>query len=174
MQKYLPKDKGCIIDAYVPGGNKYGAYIKYDLSKSDLPKIFKGGDVWSPPRFTPIRGCKGVSRKNRKINFVLVHFWENPESAKEVLAVMKEHALRPAVYEELIAFGKHWGWGEHSEHNVFALGSVASPRRSPQIAFLGRSDGVLVPFHRSSRRHLLSGVYLAVRKSRAVPKRKAA
>lgn len=81
--------------------------------------------------------CANVSREPREIEFVLVRLLvpiHEKLSTEDALEEIKRRKLRPAMYEELLAFASHFKRSEDCL-SVVALGSFTEHPR----------DGVLVP-----------------------------
>ncbi|MEK7584402.1 MAG: hypothetical protein AAB490_04090 [Patescibacteria group bacterium] len=72
--------------------------------------------------FAPIDVCKDVSTESREIEFELVHL-DKDASTNAVLAELKRLELRPALYEELLAFAKQYP-DEQRKYPIVAFGSV--------------------------------------------------
>lgn len=75
-------------------------------------------------KFVPIDLCKNVSKKSRRINFEYVRMGGDA-STNEVLDEMSRRGLRPALYEELLAFARKYP-DEQRKFPIIALGSVWS------------------------------------------------
>ncbi len=72
--------------------------------------------------FKPIEICKDVPTDAREIEFKLVHLRKRA-STKKALAELKRRRLRPALYEELLAFVAKYP-DLQKEFRIVALGSV--------------------------------------------------
>jgi hypothetical protein len=91
--------------------------------------------------FVPIERCKDVNRKTRKVEFRIVRI--NRRVTIEVaLAILEMNGLRPALYEEFLAFACRYP-KDQLKHGVVALGSVKSngPRMGHLITAVFDSDG---------------------------------
>jgi len=90
-------------------------------------------------RFNRIHCCWDVSRETRVITFELLHLGHEA-SYEEVLAEMDKRGLRPALYEELLAFTAKYP-DEHMKGNLAALGSELSSKKRAVIQITNLSGG---------------------------------
>jgi len=72
--------------------------------------------------FKPTEACKGFSVATRDLAFELFHL-DQQISTEDVLAEMVKSGLRPALYEELLAFVQAFP-DEQRKYPIVALGSV--------------------------------------------------
>ena len=73
-------------------------------------------------KFEPIDQCKGVLRDTCEVAFQYIHMGRDT-STEAVLAEMDRLGLRPALYEELLAFAKQFP-NEQRQFPIVALGSI--------------------------------------------------
>ncbi len=73
-------------------------------------------------RFVPIEECKGVVTKARSVSFVCLRM-VGKVGYRAVLAEMERRGLRPALYEELLAFSDAHP-NEAVKSDIVALGSL--------------------------------------------------
>ncbi|MCE9586543.1 hypothetical protein K8R04_04490 [Candidatus Uhrbacteria bacterium] len=79
-------------------------------------------DGYKSAKFTPIDVCKDVSTESREIEFELVHL-NKGVSTDKALAELDKQVLRPALYEELLAFAVKYPELQ-KQFPIVALGSV--------------------------------------------------
>lgn len=99
---------------------RYPVTVSYDLSLAEM--IDAGGYDWSNPNIIaesfPVGGAGEQERE-----LVLVNLGRHASSTEEVLAEIDRQGLRPAVIEELLAFGAAYP-DKQREFPIVALGSV--------------------------------------------------
>ncbi len=98
---------------------------------------------WAHPdyaraKFESIDRCKDVSREKREVTFKYMTI-DRAMSTDAVLAEMDRQGVRPALYEELLAFAKT-NPDEQRKHPIVALGSVALVDGYPFVAYLCQVD----------------------------------
>lgn len=99
-------------------------------SYADLEKAFDWVyDGYKGIEFKPIDVCKDVSTESREIEFELVHLNEDVSTDK-ALAELDKQGLRPALYQELLAFAAKYPELQ-KQFPIVALGSVC--RRSGHL-----------------------------------------
>lgn len=76
---------------------------------------------------------KDVIRETRDITFEYVQLDREESTTEEVFAALDRRDVRPALYEELLAFYKQYPKEVTTEHPIVALGSVAYHRSGPCI-----------------------------------------
>ena len=146
----------------VPGFRAEVIYVQ--PSYADLQKAFDWVyEGYASAEFKPIDACKGISTDTREIEFELVHL-NKDASTDEALAELDKRGLRPALYEELLAFA-----AKHPELQkqfpIVALGSVCRDGArlySPFVRFYGRERRLR--FGWLDGRWLRSYRFLSVRK----------
>ena len=105
----------------VPVFSAIVTYIQPNLAELKQKFSWVNSD-YAKADFKPIDRCKDVSRDTREVAFEYVHMGRDA-STDEVLAEMDRHGLRPALYEELLAFGAKYP-DEQRQFPIIALGSV--------------------------------------------------
>jgi hypothetical protein len=103
--------------------------------------------------FVPIESCQSVSRTPRKIVFDYVDM--DNATSEEVLVEMKRLGLRPALFEELLAYELEYPQAQGGDP-VVALGSMLDPTERRRVAYLydpgylwlGWFDGIWIGRHR--------------------------
>jgi len=102
----------------------YRAEVIYvQPSYADLKKAFDWVyDGYKSTEFKPIDVCKDVSTETREIEFELVHLNKNA-TTETALAELEKRELRPALYEELLAFAAKYP-DLQKQFPIAALGSV--------------------------------------------------
>jgi len=114
----------------------FTAFVNYlQPSFDELKKAFD----WVNPdytkvRFEPIERCKGVARTARDVVF---HYFtiDRRMTTEEILDAMDAANLRPALYEELLAFASKYP-DEQRKRLIAALGSVARLDDYLHVAYL--------------------------------------
>jgi len=91
--------------------------------------------------FEPIRVCEWIDRRTREISFEVVHMGR-ATTKHEVLDEMDRRNLRPAMPEELIAFGVAHP-EEVTKHPILALGSETYAPGDYAVACLSVAFGGL-------------------------------
>lgn len=115
----LPYRGGPPSDA--PGFRAEVVYAQ--LSYADLEKAFDWVyDGYKSVKFTAIDVCKDVSMETREIEFELVHL-NKDASTDTARAELDKRELRPALYEELLAFAAKYPELQ-KQFPIVALGSV--------------------------------------------------
>ncbi len=101
----------------------FTAFVDYaNPSYQELKSAFDWVDDWyDRAMFKTIDICKSVSREPCVVGFVYVHM-DRTASSNEVYATMETRGLRPALYEELLAFAKAYP-DEQRKFHIIALGS---------------------------------------------------
>lgn len=97
--------------------------------------------------FTAIDRCASLGREMRCILLEYVHLGCKATTDK-VLAEMDRRGLRPALYEELLAFADAYP-GEQRKHRIIALGSVTNIDGHDVVACLsnGKWHGHALDLH---------------------------
>ena len=125
---------------------RYDATVVYAIpALNELMRRFPGGvnRRYGSIVFTPIKACENVSRETREVEFDLVNLGRNA-STTEVLAEIDKYGLRPALPEELLAYGE--AHPEVMPNYIAALGSFSQRHNradsydSRDVAYLWR-DG---------------------------------
>lgn len=107
----------------------------YDALRSSFDRV---DPDFSRATFEPIDQCKNVARTTSEVAFEYLHLGRDA-STDEVLAEMDKRGLRPATYEEALAFAKK-NPDEQRKFPIVALGSVwRHPSGSRLVAYLGGS-----------------------------------
>jgi hypothetical protein len=103
---------------------EYSALVEYrQPSYDELKKAFDWVyDGYKNAEFKQIDVCKDVSTETREIEFELVHL-NKDASTDTVLAELDKRELRPALYEELLAFAAKYPEFQ-KQFPIGALGSV--------------------------------------------------
>ncbi len=91
----------------------------YDMLKNAFDWVYEG---YSSAQFKPIDICKNVSTETREIEFELVHLYMGM-CTDGILAELDKRELRPALYEELLAFAVKYP-DLQKQFPIVALGSV--------------------------------------------------
>lgn len=92
-------------------------------SYADLKQAFDWVyDGYASAEFKPIDVCKDVPTDTREIEFELVHL-NKDMSTDAILAQLDKRGLRPALYEELLAFAAKYPELQ-KQFPIVALGSV--------------------------------------------------
>ncbi|MBI5732001.1 MAG: hypothetical protein HY982_01435 [Candidatus Magasanikbacteria bacterium] len=125
-----------LVDKAVAAFSALVTYIQPSLAalKSAFDWV---DDFYAKADFKPIDRCKDVNREQREVSFKYVHL-NRDASTDEVLAETDRQNLRPALYEELLAFGAKYP-DEQRQFPIVALGSVC--RNSSDglyVAYLNR------------------------------------
>lgn len=105
---------------------------KFDALKRQFPS-----DVsldYKSLTFQPIDRCKGVSRTQREIRF---EYLDMTRDYDVVLAKMDKRVLRPALYEEMLAFDANYP-DVLDTSPIIALGSEADVRGVRYVATMWR------------------------------------
>jgi len=85
-------------------------------------------------RLDPIRQCEHTLRETRIIKFKLMKI-DQEHLTKSVLKKMEKQNLRPAMYEELLAFNALYPH-QSSLHTIVALGSVSRQNNGNSSPYL--------------------------------------
>lgn len=103
---------------------KFTALVTYvQPSYVKLKKAFNWVvNVFAKTKWKPIDVCKDVTTETRDIEFELVH-QDKIESTDAILKELDHRGLRPALYEELLAFVAKYPDREE-DSPIVALGSV--------------------------------------------------
>lgn len=91
----------------------------YAILKQAFDWVYDG---YKNAEFTAIEACKNVLREACEIEFELVHFGKDM-STDVILAELDKRGLRPALYEELLAFAAKYPELQ-KQFPIVALGSV--------------------------------------------------
>lgn len=117
------------------------AFVNYLLQPSldELRKAFGWvNDAYGRAKFEPIAACRDIDRTNRDVAFRYFRI-KRTMTTKQILAAMDKAGLRPAMYEELLAFaGKYQD--EQRKFPIVALGSVAVLVGGVRVAYLDEND----------------------------------
>jgi len=139
------------------------AQVVYKQPKfEELKRRFPGrvNKHYKDGRFYPVERCKDVSQENRKVTFEYVYMGRGKVmSTSMALAEMKARGLRPALYEEGLAFAEKYP-EEQQKHIIVLLGSELCVHDDNYVASLTHdADGRMLS--------IVSGIgfyhYLAVR-----------
>lgn len=104
---------------------RFSAFVKYvqpDLE--ELIRRFPAYGIFQDcggKHFEPIKACKEFSREDREVNFELVDIGGYTAYTDEVPERMNRKGLRPALYEELLAFAEKYP--DKQWYPLVALGS---------------------------------------------------
>ena len=117
-------DKAGKAETVAKASSPFSALVTYiQPSYAELQRLFSlVNSDFSKADFKPIDRCRDVSRETREVSFEYVHL-NRGASTDEVLAKMDRQNLRPALYEELLAFGAKYP-DEQQQFPIVALGSV--------------------------------------------------
>ena len=127
-----------LVDKSVAAFSAIVTYIQPNLAELKQKFSWVNSD-YAKADFKPIDRCKDVSRDTREVAFEYVHMGRDA-STDEVLAEMDRHGLRPALYEELLAFGAKYP-DEQRQFPIIALGSVWRDFNGDLcVAYLNRND----------------------------------
>lgn len=124
----------------------FKAMVEYaQPTYEDLKTAFDWVDSdYRAAKFEAIDRCKGVARVAGELTLHYVHLGRDA-STDEILAEMDRLGFRPALYEELLAFGRQYP-DEQRKYPVVALGStwvISSGRRGVAVLFGGGSGRYL-------------------------------
>jgi len=118
-----------MIAALVAAGQKiaemFTAFVNYlQPSFDELSKAFDWVNPnYAKARFEPIERCKGIVRTARDVVFSYFTI-DRQMTTEQILDAMDAAGLRPALYEELLAFASKYP-NEQRKHVIAALGSIA-------------------------------------------------
>lgn len=119
--------------------------VLVDYVQPKYEDLHKSAFDWANPdfaraKFEPIERCKKVSLEKSEVTFEYMMI-DGTMSTDAVLAQMDTQGLRPALYEDLLAFAK-MNPDEQRKHVIVALGSVAQVGGDRHVAYLyGVGDG---------------------------------
>lgn len=105
---------------------RFDAWVAYDQpNPQDLSRMFPPyvEDDFISLVFRPVGCGLDVDRKDREVKFEYISMGRIA-TKDEILAEMAKQGLRPALYEELLAFGKKFP-KEPLKYRIIALGSEA-------------------------------------------------
>ncbi len=104
-------------------------------------------------KLVPIECCKNVSMKNREILLEYVHI-DDGASFHEVLGLLSNKRVRPALYEELMSFDKAYP-DERLEHRILALGSITRSSEAPVLC----KEGLGLQLYATNNMYGFNGSY---------------
>jgi hypothetical protein len=135
-----------MVAALVAAGQKavqmFTAFVKYlQPSFDELREAFD----WVNPdfakvQFDPIERCKNIVRVAGEVAFRYFAI-DHQMTTEEILDAMDAAGLRPALYEELLAFASKYP-NEQRKYLIAALGSVARFGGALRVACLSGNDRV--------------------------------
>ncbi len=120
----------------------FRALVEYQkVPHEELGRRFESlSDEYKQIEFDPIDSCRSIARETREIRFRVETMDVGNPCCDEVLDELEKRGLRPAVYEELLAFAAKFP-EEQREYPITALGSIG--RVSSDSAF---GSGLCSPF----------------------------
>lgn len=97
-------------------------YIQPDTDEREVDLFDFADEKFRGATLENVGPCKSISREKRVVHF---KYFSNRRAAitKDLLAEMDKRGLRPAIYEELVAFSKRYP-SEQRKYPIIALGSV--------------------------------------------------
>ncbi len=118
----------------------FTALVKYlQPSFEELSKVFDWVNPdYAKARFEPIERCKSIVRTAGDVVFQYFRI-DRQMTTKKILEAMDAVGLRPALYEELLAFASKYP-DEQRRHLIAALGSVARFGGHLHVAYLSGDD----------------------------------
>lgn len=123
--------------SWMRGGSLRVFPVTVDYSMSLELMIASGRYDWVNPDITsehfPVKGTGTIRLETQLINFV------RPTSSEFAIGELDKMGLRPAILEELLAFGAKYP-EEQLMHTIIALGSVGKVYGYRHVACLGRHD----------------------------------
>lgn len=121
---------------FTPAPVFYPIVVNYDLSLQEMIAAGRYGRIYQPDVINSIApsGNQGI----HEVELILVHFNQRLYS-EEVLLLLKERGLRPATFEELLAFGATYP----NEQKRFRIAALGSPVWGTFNGFGGRYDPYL-------------------------------
>jgi len=131
-----------IVNAKSAAADTFRAMVDYTTpSYTELKTRFDWVNDWyERVEFKAIDICRSVSREPCEVEFVYVHM-DRSASTDEILAEMEKRNLRPALYEEGLAFAKAHP-DEQRKLPIVMLGSVCvGPAGDRSVACLSVVSG---------------------------------
>lgn len=131
-----------IVGAKKVAADTFRAEVAYIQPKfAELKSAFDWvNDDYRRAKFEAIKICEAISRETREVTFQYVHM-NRGASTEEVLVEMDRCGLRPALFEELLAFAKAHP-DEQRKYPIVVLGSVwVRPDGNRLVACLNEYDG---------------------------------